>query len=630
MKSPLRTLLQWQFEYRIFISLSVALGIALLAFTVWRGEAGLLALLFTARGVPDPVALRLACLASATTIALASLLRMWAGSVLHSHRVMSFKVQARRLITAPPYTLVRNPIYLADALAVTAFALTLPPVVFALPVLLLVHYHRLIRTEEESLQREHGKTFQEYTHSAPRFWPTPSSIRRTIGAGGFCITRDGVRHNALYVLFVPGFLIAAWTTETLHAVLVGLPLLLDWAVIHTRIGLHPHVEEEPPPALSPPGAKGVFGEVLYAQCWEDPELDREAFRIGPEDVVFTITSGGCNALTFLADAPREVIALDLNPHQNFLLELKIAAFRVLDYPGVLEFLGAAPSEERLTTYARLRDQLSLESRRYWDDHPRAVERGLIHCGRYERYMRALGRLSRALVGRDTLREMLAARSEADRRDLFDRRWNTLRWRLFTRLALSRTTMTLLFDKAFFAQLESSFSFGGRFAGRIRKALITLPLERSPFFNYIIEGNYSRSECLPRYLRPELYEPIRKNLERLSWVTMSCEEFLARRQEASISRFNFTNIFEWVTPASFTALLRETLRVATPGAVMTYRNLLVPRSRPEELARWIEPRSAQAHSLHLRDLSFIYQSYNVEILKPREAACATECAQMAEA
>ena len=32
----------------------------------------------------------------------------------------------------------------------------------------------------------------------------------------------------------------------------------------------------------------VFDRLIYAQCWEDPEIDRKAFRIGPDDTIFSI------------------------------------------------------------------------------------------------------------------------------------------------------------------------------------------------------------------------------------------------------------------------------------------------------------------------------------------------------
>jgi len=69
--------------------------------------------------------------------------------------------------------------------------------------------------------------------------------------------------------------------------------------------------------------KPIFEDVLYASCWEDPQIDRAALQIGAGDTVFSITSGGCNALAFLLDDPARVIALDLNPCQSHLLEAAI-------------------------------------------------------------------------------------------------------------------------------------------------------------------------------------------------------------------------------------------------------------------------------------------------------------------
>ncbi len=51
------------------------------------------------------------------------------------------------------------------------------------------------------------------------------------------ITYDGLRHNALYMLFIPGYLVAALEQDFLYAVLIGLPGVIDWAIVHTRIGL---------------------------------------------------------------------------------------------------------------------------------------------------------------------------------------------------------------------------------------------------------------------------------------------------------------------------------------------------------------------------------------------------------
>ena len=65
------------------------------------------------------------------------------------------------------------------------------------------------------------------------------------------------------------------------------------------------------------------------------------------------------------------------------------------------------------------------------------------------------------------------------------------------------------------------------------------------------------------------------------------------------------------PVAFENLLKETIRVARDGSILTYRNLLVKRSRPESLARWIKPQKELSEKLHAADRSFIYRAYIVE-------------------
>ena len=95
------------------------------------------------------------------------------------------------------------------------------------------------------------------------------------------------------------------------------------------------------------------------------------------------------------------------------------------------------------------------------------------------------------------------------------------------------------------------------------------------------------------------------------VTGNCEDYFRGIPADSISKFNYSNIFEWMDPASFENLLKETIRVAKDGSILTYRNLLVKRSRPESLATWIKPQKELSEELHASDRSFIYRAYVVE-------------------
>lgn len=67
---------------------------------------------------------------------------------------------------------------------------------------------------------------------------------------------------------------------------------------------------------------------------------------------------------------------------------------------------------------------------------------------------------------------------------------------------------------------------------------------------------------------------------------------------------------------FHDLLQKTIRVARDGSVLTYRNLLVPRSRPESLSTWIRPYPELSAALSNIDRSFIYRAYQVEKIVKR--------------
>lgn len=99
----------------------------------------------------------------------------------------------------------------------------------------------------------------------------------------------------------------------------------------------------------PESAAAIYPRIRYAQCWEDADILLEALAVQPGDVCLSIASGGENSLSLLSQSPAKVIAVDCNPSQLAILELKAAAFRNLSHAELLRFLGshpATPSERR--------------------------------------------------------------------------------------------------------------------------------------------------------------------------------------------------------------------------------------------------------------------------------------------
>ncbi|KAI5781495.1 hypothetical protein EDC01DRAFT_619620 [Geopyxis carbonaria] len=108
---------------------------------------------------------------------------------------------------------------------------------------------------------------------------------------------------------------------------------------------------------------------IYAFTWEDPRVDQRVLKISPNDVVLAITSAGDNILSYiLTGSPRRIHAVDLNPTQNHLLELKLAAFQALEYDDVWKIFGEGRHPDfRNLLINKLSPHLSSRAFQFWLD-----------------------------------------------------------------------------------------------------------------------------------------------------------------------------------------------------------------------------------------------------------------------
>src|ERR1700676_1705624 len=122
------------------------------------------------------------------------------------------------------------------------------------------------------------------------------------------------------------------------------------------------------PMGSEVAVKADFSGIRYAQCWEDADVLVEGLDIQPGDVCLSIASAGDNSLALLTRRPARVIALDLSPAQLACVELRVAAYRELNHPELLELIGSTLSRRRAALYQRCRPLLSAAARDFWDAH----------------------------------------------------------------------------------------------------------------------------------------------------------------------------------------------------------------------------------------------------------------------
>jgi S-adenosylmethionine-diacylglycerol 3-amino-3-carboxypropyl transferase len=350
----------------------------------------------------------------------------------------------------------------------------------------------------------------------------------------------------------------------------------------------------------------AWDRIRYASVWEDADVLCEALApVAAGGRLLSVASSGDNALALLTLDPAEVVAVDLNPAQLACLEIRVAAFRHLDDEALLPFLGVGEAADRLATYRALRGELSAGARAFWEAHPRVVAAGVVHGGKFERYLRAFRRWALPLVhSRRTMARLVEPKDAGAQRAFYRERWDTRRWRLLFRLFFSRAVMGRMGrDPALFDHVEGSV--GERILERTRYALSELPASTNPYLVYIMTGGFSPG-ALPRYLRPESRAEIRTRLGRLSWVRGGAESV-----PGPFDGFNLSDIFEYMAPAEHERVYGEILARARRGARLVYWNMLAERARPERFRARAEPLAAHARALHARDRAWFYQRLHVD-------------------
>ncbi|MBI1917439.1 MAG: DUF3419 family protein [Planctomycetes bacterium] len=358
--------------------------------------------------------------------------------------------------------------------------------------------------------------------------------------------------------------------------------------------------------------KADFSGIRYAQCWEDADVLVEGLDVRPGDVCLSIASAGDNSLALLTRNPSHVIALDLSPAQLACLELRVAAYRELLHPELLELIGSTLSTRRLDLYRRCRPLLTAAAREFWDAHPKEIAVGIGGAGKFERYFALFRRRVLPLVHvRRSVNALLHGGTRQQRVAFYDRQWDTCRWRLLFRVFFSRFVMGRMGrDPSFFTYVEGSVA--ERILGRAKHAVTELNPADNPYLQWIMTGRHTTA--LPMALRPEHFDTIRRNLDRLEWRCQSVEDFLQSQEPRSVDRFNLSDIFEYMSEDNYRRLLEQLVGRGHKGGRLAYWNMLVPRSRPDSMADRLRPLPELSQKLHLQDKAFFYSRFIVEEIR----------------
>ncbi|WP_448502353.1 DUF3419 family protein [Sphingomonas sp.] len=375
----------------------------------------------------------------------------------------------------------------------------------------------------------------------------------------------------------------------------------------------------------------AFRGLVYAQIWEDPEVDLEALALTPDCHLVTIASGGCNVLSYLTANPAKITAVDLNTAHVALNRLKLAAVRHLpDHASLHRFFGEADRPANIDAYRRyVAPHLDDVTRRYWEG------RGLNGRRRIEGFRRGFYRrgllggfigaahLVAKLYGIDP-RVMLEARTIDEQRAIFESKLAPIFDRKFVRWLTDQpaSLFGLGIPPAQYEALAGDDPQGisAVLRQRLEKLACDFPLNDNYFAWQAFGRGYGRGRDapMPPYLRREHHAALVERVDRVEIRHANMCDYLDAMPDASLDRYVLLDAQDWMTDEVLTRLWCAITRTARPGARVLFRTAaapsLLPGRVPDAILSCWEYRETESLDFTRRDRSAIYGGVHLYVLK----------------
>jgi S-adenosylmethionine-diacylglycerol 3-amino-3-carboxypropyl transferase len=316
-------------------------------------------------------------------------------------------------------------------------------------------------------------------------------------------------------------------------------------------------------------------ELAFSQVREDPFIEVTVIKqllsrrnqTNEETLkILIIASGGCTALSLLTIPQLEIEAVDLNPAQLHLVELRRQALLHLSLDEQLQLIGAdiaTPETERLRLYTELRSHLPEATKVFWDKRQEEIAFGVNRVGRFEQLFRELAARI-ADVGLNPLQ------SPSD--SIRYPQWHSIFETVFERNKLAKT-----FGEAA-VNYSMDRSFGEHFADVFAQALQRFSPDGSPnnyFLTQVWDDRYSTGiEGVPIYLQPNAQKVIRSlGTDRLRLHQGAFAEKMPELAEVGqFDLIQFSNISDWMPLPDLHKMLKTAVACLKPGGAIIGRRL----------------------------------------------------------
>ncbi len=350
--------------------------------------------------------------------------------------------------------------------------------------------------------------------------------------------------------------------------------------------------------------------LRYSQVWEDYELLIQGLQPKSHDHVVSIGSAGDNALALLASGVETVTAVDLNPAQVALCELKKLAISKLEYVDFTKLLGHRSNGEALRIFRTLCGELSERSAAYWESHTDILERGILHSGRLEMFWNSMRQeVFERHLSREALQRLVSCSGLDEQREVYEKYFTGDAFcGAFRDFTDKKNVAKYGRDAAQYKYVQRN-DIGEFFLQRFRHVCSEILVADNFYMHYLFFGTYASFERGPFYLRPDVFERIQARIKHFEIAEESLDTFVSRG-EKPYSKMNLSDLFEYLSPEETDRFLSRLVENMVVGGRIAFWNHLNPRGPGPTLKLKTRELRELGERLFRDDRTFFYSDFKV--------------------
>lgn len=323
----------------------------------------------------------------------------------------------------------------------------------------------------------------------------------------------------------------------------------------------------------------------FGMSQEDAKTEFRALDIKDGDRLLVICGAGEMPLNLLAMADVDIVAADISIHQIRLAKLKLAAALTLDGISAARFLGykAAAARFRREMWPRVKERLDDKTAAFWVRHAGVLENGAIGQGRFEKFLSKVNGFGLFVLGKKRVIGLFENSAIEEQRDYFDRRIDTARLKLIFKIAFSKKVYGRKgLDPQALIHSEQT-DMAAQFFGRFRDFCTSNHARSNYFLQYTLFNDLLFDDALPEFLSAEGLERVRANHGKLRFFHGDITEALSAEGGEAFSKFQLSNLSDWLEEKEHARLLFLLSEKAPPGAKIVSRFIHREHPLPPEIS-----------------------------------------------